>query len=102
MTKPEKQILVCASFRLGGNAQGVCHKKGAGNLLGYLESELGDRGLSSVAVTACGCLNACDRGPIVVVHPENVWYGNVNGEAELDAILDALENDTVAKELVLT
>ena len=47
MTKPEKHILVCASFRLGGTPQGVCQKKGSTNLLGYLEGELSDRGMDN-------------------------------------------------------
>lgn len=102
MTKPEKQILVCASFRMSGTPQGVCFKKGASDLLAYLEGEISDRGLDTVAVTACGCLKACDRGPILVVQPENTWYGNVNGEDEIDAILDAIEAGGVAKELILT
>lgn len=102
MTKPEKHILVCASFRFGGNPQGVCHKKGAGDLLAYLEGELADRGMDGVSVTACGCLKACDRGPVLVVHPDNTWYGNVAGEDEIDAILDAIEAGAEAGELVLT
>lgn len=102
MTKPEKHILVCASFRMGGTPQGVCFKKGAPDLLAYLEGELSDRGMDTVAVTACGCLKACDRGPVLVVQPENTWYGNVNGEAEIDAILDAIEANGLAEELVLT
>jgi (2Fe-2S) ferredoxin len=99
MTKPEKHMFVCASFRLGGNPQGVCAKKGAGDLLAYLETELGDRGMSDVAVTSTGCLKICDRGPVLVVYPDNTWYGGVEGESEIDMILDALEDGGTAKEL---
>ena len=40
MEKPEKHIFVCASYRVTGAPQGVCHKKGSINLLQYLETEI--------------------------------------------------------------
>ena len=101
MEKPEKQILVCASFRISGDAQGACRKKGAVDLLGYLEGELADRGMDGVTVSATACLKACDRGPVMVVQPDNVWYGKVDEDA-IDSILDAMEEGTVAEEYVLT
>ncbi|MFA6505236.1 MAG: (2Fe-2S) ferredoxin domain-containing protein [Treponemataceae bacterium] len=101
MTKPNKHILVCGSFRASGAPQGVCHKKGSHGLLGYLETELSDRGMSDVTVTLTGCLKACDRGPIMVVYPENTWYGGIEGEDQIDTVLDALEADSVAEEFVL-
>jgi (2Fe-2S) ferredoxin len=101
MEKPDKQIFVCASFRVSGEAQGACRKKGAVDLLGYLESELSDRGMDGVTVSSTACLKACDRGPILIVHPDNVWYGKVNEDA-VDAILDAIQEGGVAEEYLLT
>lgn len=96
MDKPAKHILVCASFRANGTPQGFCHKKGSTQLLGYLQEELANRGMNGITVSATGCLNACDRGPIMVVHPDNTWYGGVEGEDDIDAILDAIEAGKVA------
>jgi (2Fe-2S) ferredoxin len=90
MKAPEHHILVCASFRAAGTPQGVCHKKGALGLLPYLESELSDRGMAGVTVTSTGCLKGCDRGPVLVVQPQNWWYGGVD-EGVVDKILDGLE-----------
>lgn len=102
MTKPEKHLLVCGSFRAAGTPQGVCHKKGSLSLLSYLETELADRGMDGVAVTATGCLKACDRGPILIVYPENIWYGGVDSEDAIDSILDALQEGSEVKELLLS
>jgi len=99
MTKPTHHIFVCGSFRATG-AQGVCHKKESAHLLQYFEQEAGDRGLAGVMVSSTGCLKVCDHGPVVIVYPQNVWYKQVNEEVA-DAILDAIENDTVAEEHVL-
>jgi (2Fe-2S) ferredoxin len=101
MEKPEKQIFVCASFRVSGDAQGACRKKGAVDLLGYLEGELADRGMTGVTVSSTACLKACDRGPIMIVHPDNVWYGKVNEEA-VDDILTAMQEGSIAEQYVLT
>lgn len=102
MEKPKHHIFVCASFRFSGEPQGVCHKKGAGDFLGYIENELIDRGLAGVSVSSTGCLKACDRGPIMVIYPENYWYGGVESEDIIDEILDAFEDGEAARDYLLT
>ena len=101
MEKPNHHILVCASFRVSGEPQGICHKKGSTNFLGYLENEIIDRGMDGVVVSSTGCLKACDRGPVMVVYPENHWYGKVENEAAIDAILDAIEDGVVAEDFLI-
>ncbi|MBK8806605.1 MAG: (2Fe-2S) ferredoxin domain-containing protein [Bacteroidales bacterium] len=91
MKKPEIHILVCNSYRVSGDAQGVCNKKGAVNLVPYIIEGCADRGLDAV-VTTTACLSVCEKGPVMVVHPLNFWYGKVNGEDEVDEILDALKD----------
>lgn len=98
MKKPSHHIFVCASFRTSGEPQGVCHKKGSGEFLGYIESELADRGLDEVVVSSTGCLKVCDNGPAMVIYPDNVWYGNVDSEEAIDVILDALEEGSIAED----
>ena len=83
-------ILVCNSYRVAGDAQGACNKKGATSMLQYISEEAGDRGLD-VVVTTTACLNVCSQGPVMVIQPCNYWYGGVTGEAVIDEILDALE-----------
>jgi (2Fe-2S) ferredoxin len=75
---------------MSGTPQGVCNKKGASSLLQYLENELSDRGMDNVSVSMTGCLKICDKGPVMVIYPQNSWYGEVN-ESKIDEILDALE-----------
>ncbi len=89
MDKPDYHILVCNSFRLSGAPQGVCNKKGAPDLLQYLENEIIDRGLNA-QVSSTGCLKVCTKGPAMVVYPQGWWYGEVT-EEKLDVILEALE-----------
>jgi (2Fe-2S) ferredoxin len=102
MQKPQHHLLVCASFRVSGEPQGACHKKGSVSHLGYLESELADRGMDGVSVSSTGCLKVCDRGPAMIVYPEGTWYGNLNNSDAIDEVLDALEKVAVAEKYLLT
>jgi (2Fe-2S) ferredoxin len=101
MQKPKKHILVCGSFRSSGEPQGVCDKKNSKQLLPYLESELADREMNQVMVSSTSCLKACDRGPVLVIYPDNFWYGNVDSHAVVDEILDALEAGKAVERLLL-
>ena len=101
MKKPEYHILVCNSFRVAGDAQGVCNKKGASDLLQYIQEEAVDRGLD-VAVTSTACLNVCAQGPAMVIQPNNYWYGEVDSEDKIDSILDSLEENEAFEELIIS
>lgn len=100
MNKPKHHIFVCCSFRANGAPQGVCHKKNSPELLGYLENELGDRGIEA-QVSSTGCLKVCDRGPALIIYPEGWWYGGVESTTQLDLILDALEEGKPCNQLLI-
>ena len=36
-------------------------------------------------------MKLCEKGPIMVVQPDNWWFGGVNSEEAIDAILDGIE-----------
>ncbi len=93
-------ILVCNSYRVAGDAQGSCNKQGARSLVQYITEECADRGIDAV-VTTTACLNVCSQGPVVVIQPNNYWYGGVTGEDKMDEILDALEEDSVVEEYLI-
>lgn len=82
-------FLVCNSFRLTGGPQGICNKKNAGSLMGYLENEIGERGLDAL-VSSTGCLKRCTQGPVMVLYPQGIWFGEIT-EEKITEILDALE-----------
>ncbi|MDY6880863.1 MAG: (2Fe-2S) ferredoxin domain-containing protein [Desulfatiglans sp.] len=100
MEKPTHHIFVCSSFRASGEMKGACNKKGSTDLLLYTENEISDRGMD-VLLTSTGCMKQCDNGPVMVIYPENYWYGNVESEEAVDEILDALEEGEAALNLLL-
>jgi len=99
--KPAYLINVCASFRVKGEAKGMCQNKGSHDLLGYFEEGILDRGIDA-RVVSTGCMKQCEHGPIVVVMPESWWYKEVDSEDKVDAILDALENGEACEEHLLS
>lgn len=90
------------SFRANGDQLGKCAKKGSGQLLGYLESELADRGMSDFQVSSVGCLKLCDHGPVMIIYPEGHWYGGVDSEEAIDEILDSCEENRTSEKYLLT
>jgi (2Fe-2S) ferredoxin len=78
MPKPQRHVLVCLNSRPPGNPRGSCGEKGSEDVFKELQRLVRERELSDrVIVSRSGCLKHCSHGPVVVVHPENVWYAAV-------------------------
>lgn len=91
-------LMICNSYRTTGEPKGVCNRRGAADLPQYLEEEVVDRGIDAL-VSTTSCFKRCDKGPLLVVYPEGWWYGQVD-EDKIDTILDALEDEKPAEELL--
>jgi (2Fe-2S) ferredoxin len=100
MHKPQYHLFLCNSFRVNGDPQGSCNRKGSADLLQHLQDEISDRGLDAI-VSTTSCLNVCEKGPILVIYPKEWWYYDVTPE-KIDEILDALETDEAVPSLLMT
>jgi (2Fe-2S) ferredoxin len=100
MQKPQYHFFLCNSFRMNGEPQGVCNRKGSPDLLQYLQNEITDRGLDAI-VSTTSCLNVCEKGPIMVIYPQAWWYYELT-EEKVDRILDALDSGEPVPELLMT
>jgi (2Fe-2S) ferredoxin len=97
----KNHIFVCTSCRINGVQKGFCHQKGAVDLVELLNEEIRDRNLSDVMVTNTGCFGICEKGPVVVVYPEGVWYGNVT-EDDIEEIIEShIENGNPVGRLMI-
>jgi (2Fe-2S) ferredoxin len=64
--------------------------------------EIEDRDLTSECmVTNTGCFGIWDKGPIAVVYPEGIWYGNLTEEAVEDICEKHLEGGIPVKEYMI-
>jgi len=78
MKRFEKHIFVCTNQREENHPRGCCASKNSIELAEVLKSRIKTLGLNSqVRVNKCGCLDACEFGSVIVVYPEQIWYGGV-------------------------
>lgn len=99
MEKPKYHVFVCSSARLTGEIKGVCAKKESISLLQALNEGVDERDLSDqVMITTTGCLGLCTMGPVMMIYPQQTWYGNVTVD-DVEEILDAIENDEIVERL---
>jgi (2Fe-2S) ferredoxin len=75
-------VLVCRGPR--------CSAQGADDVADHLDGALGAAGLGDddVLVTQTGCLFPCNQAPVVVVHPDDAWFGGVDADV-VDRIVAA-------------
>ncbi|MBI5638177.1 MAG: (2Fe-2S) ferredoxin domain-containing protein [Nitrospinae bacterium] len=83
MPKPKIHFFVCINERPAGHPRGSCTAKNAMGALQAMGQKLqATQKFDTVMLSAVrSCLGPCGSGPIVVVYPDNVWYGNVTPQA---------------------
>jgi len=88
MNKPTRHIFICTSSRINGQQKGYCYSKDAIDLVMKFTEEVEERDLGGVVfVSNTGCFGICEKGPIVVVYPDNVWYGSVTAD-DVEVIME--------------
>ena len=89
MQKPTQHIFVCTSSRPNGQQKGFCHTKAGLEVMAKFQEEIEERGIGGeVFLSNTGCFGICEKGPVVVVYPGNVWYGPVT-PGDVPEILDS-------------
>jgi len=101
MEKPKYHIFVCSSARLNGEIKGFCAQQDGLEILENFVEEVQDRGLDTEAmVTNTGCFGLCSMGPVVMIYPDQIWYGKVTPD-DVEEIMDALEEGEVVERLLI-
>lgn len=101
MDKLKHHIFVCTSSRLTGEIKGFCAGNGNLEILENFVEEVQDRMLDSeIMVSNTGCVGLCSMGPVVMIYPEQIWYGKVTPD-DVEEIMDALVEGKVIERLVI-
>lgn len=81
-------MFVCINERACDHPKGCCKLRGGPEVRDRLKRELTARGLKSeVRANNAGCLDQCEHGVVMVVYPEQVWYGGVTPD-DVPEIID--------------
>ena len=102
MPKYQYHIFSCTNERPVDDPKGSCAGKRAKELQEIFKKEIHNRGLKkTVRANKAGCLDACARGPVVVIYPEGVWY-SIQNEIDVIEIIDKhIEKGEVVKRLLI-
>jgi len=76
----KRHVIMCVGKSCGENMPLLKYMKEAVVKAGL------DQGKDAVRINRAGCLGVCKQGPIMVVHPEGVWYSDLN-EEKVDEII---------------
>ena len=87
MEKPKKHVFICTSSRMTGQQKGFCNTKGAVDLVNAFMEAIEEADLEGIFVSNTGCFGLCEQGPVVVIYPDNVWYGSVTPD-DVEAIME--------------
>lgn len=102
MQKPLHHIFICTSSRPNGQQKGFCHTKTSVDVLAKFMEEIEGRELNGeVFINNTGCFGVCEKGPIVVVYPDNVWYGSVTPDDVTEIMDQHIGGGKVVERLVL-
>ncbi len=73
-----RHLFICGNKRADGHPRGCCDPSGSAELRDAFKKELARAGAGPlVRANGAGCLDQCEHGPVVVIYPEGIWYGNV-------------------------
>ena len=69
----------------------------------YLKKRLDELGLTQKGIfrTKANCLRICNNGPIMVIHPENIWYYNCTPATIEKIINEHLLQNIIVEEYLL-
>ncbi len=100
MSYYQYHLFFCTNQRAEGEK--CCQNEAAQEMRDYVKGRvkaLGLAGEGRVRVNTAGCLDRCERGPVLVVYPEAVWYTFVDRD-DLDEIIEEhLQNGRVVERL---
>ena len=79
----------------------ACHASGSGEVAARLEEELKTQGLSdAVDIRRTGCHGFCERGPIIVIHPDEICYFQIQPDDVAEIITETIKGKKIIERLL--
>jgi NADH-quinone oxidoreductase subunit F len=81
----------------------ACHATGSGEVAASIEEEIKKQGLSAeVDIRKTGCHGFCERGPIIVIHPEEICYFQIEPKDVPEIVSQTIKEKQVIERLLYT
>jgi NADH-quinone oxidoreductase subunit F len=79
----------------------ACHASGSGEVAARLEEELKTQGLTdAVDIRRTGCHGFCERGPIIVIHPDEICYFQIRPDDVAEIITETIKGKKIIDRLL--
>ncbi|NOZ36822.1 MAG: (2Fe-2S) ferredoxin domain-containing protein [Gammaproteobacteria bacterium] len=95
-------VFFCCNQREAGEI--CCGRLGAQKMRDYAKQRikvLGLTGEGGTRINSAGCLGRCDKGPVVVIYPQGIWYSWID-EEDIDEIIEQhLQQGQVVERLLV-
>jgi NADH-quinone oxidoreductase subunit F len=79
----------------------ACHASGSGEVAARLEEELKTQGLTDqVDIRRTGCHGFCERGPIIVIHPDEICYFQIQPDDVAEIITETIKGKKIIDRLL--
>ena len=89
-----KHVFVCTHGK-------TCPRQGSLEVHGQMRRRIKEADLAGqIRINKSGCMAQCGYGPMVVVYPDNVWYGAVTREAAARIVDEHLLGGRAVENLV--
>ncbi|MCX7897057.1 MAG: NAD(P)H-dependent oxidoreductase subunit E [Rhodocyclaceae bacterium] len=88
MSYYQYHVFFCTNQREAGEM--CCNNHGAQAMRDYCKEKVNAMGAAipgKVRINSAGCLDRCDKGPVIVIYPQAVWYTYVDQE-DIDEIVE--------------
>ncbi|MFH1137808.1 MAG: NADH-quinone oxidoreductase subunit NuoF [Pseudomonadota bacterium] len=81
----------------------ACHASGSEKVAAALEQEIEKHGLSdTVEIRKTGCHGFCERGPIIVIHPEEICYLQIEPGDVAEIVSETAKDKKIIDRLLYT
>jgi NADP-reducing hydrogenase subunit HndC len=81
----------------------ACNASGSGEVAASIEEEIKKQGLSAeVDIRKTGCHGFCERGPIIVIHPEEICYFQIEPKDVPEIVSQTIKENKVIERLLYT
>jgi NADP-reducing hydrogenase subunit HndC len=81
----------------------ACHASGSAEVIASIEEEIQKQGLGGeVDIRRTGCHGFCERGPIIVIHPDEICYFQIEPKDVPEIISQTIKEKKVIERLLYT
>lgn len=96
----KRHVFFCCNQREAGAR--CCNSVGSQEIREYAKERIKQlklNGPGKIRVNLSGCLDRCERGPVIVVYPEAVWYTYVDRDDIDEIIREHLQHGRIVERL---